>query len=527
MENRFYKDDFDDLVKTSADQYRMFPSEKVWKGINNRLHTRRRWYGAGLAFLLLSIGTVTWVMFTNRPSDKSIANYKVSVNRTTKQNNTNTSNIKEQSVFIAPKAVNKNQSNTNVVNTLSTVIQGTNLSQNVPTNNVNIESGLSNSSDFIDGNEKNEKETVVTLSNEEVLAEQSNAINQRTENKPEAGNNRKASVKIAFVNKSADANKGPSLAKNNLITTIIETIKDDIPKNQHAEHGDKIKTETTVSPITTKQVISSDISAYGIESVSNTYIKLAKRKKATWQIYFTPSVTYRSLRENQAFIKAARLAANPINQTSPSPSAFTYSLADLEHVVTHKADLGFQLGASVSHPLSRKLRLVTGFQFNVNKYDIKAYGHTTEVATISLNTLGRRSSVSTVTSYRVIGSGYNVNWLRNFYFSASVPMGLEYVVVRGKRSYVGVAANVQPTYVLDNKSYLVSTDYKNYAQVPSLTRHWNINTGAEIFAGIVNKKSEWRISPQVRYQTLSSYKNTYPVKENLFDVGVKLGLILK
>jgi hypothetical protein len=100
-------------------------------------------------------------------------------------------------------------------------------------------------------------------------------------------------------------------------------------------------------------------------------------------------------------------------------------------------------------------------------------------------------------------------------------------VARGKRSYVGVAANVQPTYVLDNKSYLVSTDYKNYAQVPSLTRHWNVNTGAEIFAGIVNKKSEWRISPQVRYQTLSSYKNTYPVKENLFDVGVKLGLILK
>jgi hypothetical protein len=126
-----------------------------------------------------------------------------------------------------------------------------------------------------------------------------------------------------------------------------------------------------------------------------------------------------------------------------------------------------------------------------------------------------------------MGGGYNVNWLRNFYFSASVPVGMEYVIAKGKKNYFGVAGTVQPTYVLDNKSYLISTDYKNYAQAPSLTRHWNVNTGFELFAGIINKKSEWRISPQVRYQTLSSYKNKYPVKENLFDFGLKMGFMLR
>ena len=51
MESNFNNRDFEQFVKQNADQYRMFPSEKVWKGIHNTLHTRRRWYGIGLGFI--------------------------------------------------------------------------------------------------------------------------------------------------------------------------------------------------------------------------------------------------------------------------------------------------------------------------------------------------------------------------------------------------------------------------------------------------------------------------------------------
>jgi hypothetical protein len=81
--------------------------------------------------------------------------------------------------------------------------------------------------------------------------------------------------------------------------------------------------------------------------------------------------------------------------------------------------------------------------------------------------------------------------------------------------------------MLSNKSYLLSTDYKNYAEVPSLMRKWNLNTGFEVFAGYTTKKLEWRIGPQVRYQTLSSFKDKYPVREHLFDFGLKVGVMLK
>ena len=75
MESNFNNRDFEQTVKRNADQYRMIPSEKVWKGINNTLHTRRRWYGIGLtSLLLLTAVSVTWVMVTDPVSKKQGSN---------------------------------------------------------------------------------------------------------------------------------------------------------------------------------------------------------------------------------------------------------------------------------------------------------------------------------------------------------------------------------------------------------------------------------------------------------------------
>ena len=72
MENRFDNNDFEQFVKQNADQYRMFPSEKVWKGIHHNLHTRRRWYGIGIGLLILTTGVVTWVMLANSGKNRQI-----------------------------------------------------------------------------------------------------------------------------------------------------------------------------------------------------------------------------------------------------------------------------------------------------------------------------------------------------------------------------------------------------------------------------------------------------------------------
>ncbi|RYG44013.1 MAG: hypothetical protein EOO01_20295, partial [Chitinophagaceae bacterium] len=72
MESNYSNRDFEQFVKQNADEYRMFPSEKVWSGVNSALHTKRRWTGFGLAFLLLLTGgAVSWVMNMYPVSKKS------------------------------------------------------------------------------------------------------------------------------------------------------------------------------------------------------------------------------------------------------------------------------------------------------------------------------------------------------------------------------------------------------------------------------------------------------------------------
>ena len=59
MQRNFYTDDFEQLIRQIADQYKMYPSDHVWKGVHRALHGRRRWYWTGLAILLLGAGLLT------------------------------------------------------------------------------------------------------------------------------------------------------------------------------------------------------------------------------------------------------------------------------------------------------------------------------------------------------------------------------------------------------------------------------------------------------------------------------------
>jgi hypothetical protein len=253
-----------------------------------------------------------------------------------------------------------------------------------------------------------------------------------------------------------------------------------------------------------------------IESVINSYKPTTSKKKLRLQIYFTPTVSYRKLGENKSFLRS-----QPANNPNYAP-AFIY---DVNNVVTHKPDMGFEIGAALKYPLTQKLRLRGGLQLNLNRYDIKAYNSIASVATIMLN--GRsssRDSLNTISSYST--NGYAPDWLQNFYLQISAPVGVEVDLFDNKKVQFGIATTVQPTYVLGDRAYLISTDYKNYSEVPQLVRRWNVNTALETYVGYSTGKLSWQVGPQVRYQLLSSFVNKYPVKENLFDFGLKVGVTL-
>jgi hypothetical protein len=90
--------------------------------------------------------------------------------------------------------------------------------------------------------------------------------------------------------------------------------------------------------------------------------------------------------------------------------------------------------------------------------------------------------------------------------------------------HLSIASSIQPTYVFANYAYLISTNLKNYAKEPSLNRRWNINSSIEASLHVKTGDYNWSFSPQYRYQLISSFKNKYPIKENLLDMGLKIGV---
>lgn len=483
MDDKFYNRDFEQFVKNNADQYRMFPSEKVWKNIHHNLHTRSKWYGIGIGLLLLSIGAVTGVMVSN-PSSKHLVANAIS------KRPINTSAAVASQNQIPFKVESKPEE---VANPSIAKFGTPEIFQNNPFSNTSSE------------NELNEDAVAIQFTNS-ILPALQTIISS-------------AGIAIYMDKDLPDvAIKMPVIAKKQIETTpaaasilFTEPVSTSSNKEDLADKATQAKQpETTVAKEENGYPLT-------IESVVNSYQYRKSRKKLRWEMFVTPTVTYRRLSENKDFINASQAVSNSLSYT-----AFT----DINSLVKHKPDIGLQFGVTTAYPLFKNLNIVGGFQFNVSKYDIRAFYSNSEIATIALNTGAGANSVSTTTNYRNFSSGNDVNWLRNFYFSASIPVGLDLKIAQKGKSTIGIIGTVQPTYILSDQAYLITTDYKNYAEMPSLIRKFNVNTGLELYTTFSAGKTKWKIGPQARYQTRSSFKAPYPVKEHLFDFGIKLGVTI-
>ena len=486
MDNNFNNKDFEQFVRQNADQYRMFPSEKVWEGIHDTLHTRRRWYGIGLSFLLLTTGIVTWVMLLS-PSGKKqpLADNKTasSVSKITEQKN----QTAEPIIIVPAKTVRFK------------------ISEGGPDN-------LRNNLFMSD--------VIIPLDQESEFLP---AVTQVDINPPVIAPTTIISQSEVIPTPAAPVYTKGIVARNKPeMIAIASAPLYGVQHNNVHDESDNPKDEVTTTLSDNKIFEKKDIYPLSIESVVNSYQKIAKKKKLSLQIYFLPTISYRKLIENKPFIK------NTQQVTSSSLLNYVVATDDVNKVVTHKPDIGLELGFNAGYPIGRNVKLTTGLQLNVSKYDIKAYPYQQEDARLALTNDNGSASVSTIpANYRNFETFTKPDWLSNFYISASLPVGLEVNITNPRKTYLGIGGTVQPTYLLGDRAYLISTDFKNYAEVPSLTRGWNVSTSFEVFAGYTTGKIKWKVGPQVRYQLLSSFEKKYPVKEHLIDFGLKVGVMLK
>lgn len=466
MERQFNNGDFEKLLRDNANQYRMYPSEKVWKGIHSTLHTRRRWYGLTALIMFIVTGSVvSYFIFNDKPGQNDLNTQKSIVAK-------NAIASQDASPVTDPK--------TSFTPAVSKPIPATVSSDNVADRPylTQIEPLRSN----------NSEDVTSTTNINDVWTTNENGIGY---------------VDQKFEITNDNSNQLPfdlTLDNNKTIKEAIGT-KDVI----------LIDNITNQSLTETKNKIDEITSALASQ---NALLPNAKKQaKVTAQVYFTPTVSYRKLSENKKVYAG---------------SGYLYIPAiDLDNVVKHKPAMGVEFGIEGRYRLNDNLSLKAGFQFNINRYDIRAYSHPTEIATVALSNSNGYGfdSLATLSNYRNF-PGNSPNWLENFYFQAGIPVGVELILSDKKDFQWGVSGTIQPTYVIGDRAYVISSDYKNYAKFPDLMRRWNISTGFGTFVSYSTGRIKWQAGPHVRYQHLSSFVSELTVKEKLFSVGLKVGATL-
>lgn len=485
MSNRFYDNEFEKFLRNQTDQHRMYPSDKVWRGIQHEIHGYKKWP----ALTFVSIFIIAALVITTV--------------------------ILKPHTELAPVSAGKNISNgaatgKNTVEVPAALPSGeSGYSAHLSVGNITQQT----IADVIETvNSGNVEETIV-------MRPVKKPVNTTISADAMSDNSVKATGPPSDVNQRQTAS-ATKVSRSRQIFSTSMLLRDDLKFRDYS--GDPYDNNYRFS-------FASSVNSYGYDRDFNEkfsfnlnrsgnnspIIKLNGSSKVDFQFYVTPSVSYRRLVDDvHGSLAKSYISAMPYNANY---------FIDVNRVIQHKSAIGYEVGFSLGYNVNRKFALRSGFQFNVRQYNIDAYVHSTEPASISLMTNGTNDVWNTISGFRnVAGSSPIV--LKNRYYEISMPVGIDWRPVNRKFAW-GVAASIQPTYTFDKEPFIISSNYKNYADGSQLMRNWNINTSVETYLGYNTGNYRWQIGPQIRYQLLPTMNNSYPIREYLIDYGIKIGLI--
>lgn len=493
MERGFYNDEFEELIKQKADQYKMYPSDQVWKGINRSLHTRKKWYWFG--FLLFISGISYYAidqLITPSPANKKTAsNENVSAANTANTQQNHNSNKQTTVIPFLGQVAERNTRNNPAATPRSFV---TNPDKTAEPTRIIIPLMSMVGTDPASGNSQ-------AMADNESVANQSGL-----KNKPDR------STLADKLTRLAGHDKDISLPLENSRQLLFGEQYAIAPPEAEAPPKPAEKAAPADAGLAEDEQRINWLQQYAVYN-----LKVPKLRRLSWQLSFAPTMNYRKLQSNDAYIPAD-IKNVPIAQNVAS---------DPDKLVNHKPALGFELGSHFLYALNKNLQVRAGAQFNYSRYAIQAYGsYSSDVATIALNSSSNGFTYDSLTNYtriRNFGGDVSEN-IQNQYFQVSLPVGFEYRVLGAGKLQIGVAGTVQPTFLINRQTYLITTDYKNYTKEPSLVRRWNVNTGAEIYLAYKSGDVKWQVGPQFRYQLFSSYVDKYPIREYLMEYGIKIGV---
>ena len=487
MEDNFYNDEFEQFLQQQANNHRMYPSDGVWLGIYKKLHGHKTWPALTITAFTFFIATVAISLyFGTKPSIFVLDPLPPST----------------------ASAINKE--NNSLSNPLVAAISNT--------------GNLNGTTNFVSPNKNGQPATATVENVLEVESTSDDAIPTAVHNPATIVNSRLSTTSFfmeeVLQNAAIRVNTNPvkqmdeqeeTVATTDNVPDIEDLIIQDMSSSAAAVPYPVAKTDTDPSDKNMADKFleqhKNDISLYTTDRVIN------NKKRWEYQVYITPSFSYRKLKENGIL--------NQTNQVN-GPVALNY-VTDVNKVVRHKPGVGIEVGGGFLYHLTNTFGIKAGVQLNVRQYNIEAYRAPTELTTIALFRSSGNDTISTLAMYRN-HNGSLPTELINRYYQISVPIGLQWQVIGTDRVNLNIAATLQPTYYLSRNSYLLSTNFKNYTDNGGMLRNWNINSSIETFISLKAGDYKWQFGPQFRYQHLPTFSSQYPIREYLMDYGFKVGV---
>jgi hypothetical protein len=441
-----YDGDFEKQLKEKADQFKMYPSDKVWNNLNSSLHTGRRNFVAGMSVL---IGGILFLAATQliMPS-KNILTKNVSAKANT-------------SVKPPPAATLRGFS----VNDYTTAANG--------------------------GNDQGpgaggQQASVPYLISAAGLADYQSSIDQISKSSPEK-----------FQNDARLKSISPAELKNSDGPLAALTLQSD---------------EKSAA----NELVLSSVPAEVIPEKSVAMVTRTHNERFSWEIFVAPTL-------NTHYLNGT--GTTSMNQRIQSAPVMVVHIANVNGFVDNTPAMGYEVGGNILYRVSKIMSLKAGVDFSFSRYNIKAYNSNQSQAATTLSPyLGYIADSLVVGTNTGLGGDKNPQQYQNKYYQLSFPVGVEMKVAGNGKLQLHIGATVEPSYLLNTDSYVLSGDFTSYSKQPQVFRRWNLNAGAEAYISYAIGKIRWEIGPQVRYQIFSTYKNDYPFQENMLNYGIRIGI---
>lgn len=457
--------DLEDLLQKHADDFILYPRETSWENIKTELHGTPKWPALGIVFMCIVVA-LTISTAVNYPPKPIIAKY----NSEKINPETSTSSLK-----IKPAK--------NFVQQLNT--KANNEETFAKSNVIDVENLVQNSEPILNTQE------VALLSKPQLK----DVIKEKvTQNSKLFNQNQPISLGI----------------QNELLETREAKLFENILSNKALNANETLE-KLTISFVGNEEN-NPDVTNYLKEFEANQSLKPQKPSKWQYQLYITPSISDRILYDDKTRIYYSNSLAATQNLSK-----------NVNDVIQYKPAMGTEIGVSFLYKFGRNIHLKTGLQFNIRQYFIDAYKdfNTATVAFVHNSSLDSVHLLSLFTNDK---NNYKAE-LSNKLYQISLPIGLQWDFFNTKNFGINIGATIQPTFTLNKNVYLVSTDYKYFADGESFFRNINLNSAIELNFSFKNGKKQWFFGPQVRYQHLSTFNIVYPIKEFRLDYGVKFGFI--